>query len=154
MDRGPERITWKTIIGWFVLAILIALVAAPVSIWVGPAGQPIVVRFAVAVFCAVIVYRLAVVIREAALVGQMTPAEIAMQPRKVEVQTDPLLTGLASELRGRIWWHVAAPALWAHLLQLCQRRGAVPPAELLPEPGHHPTWQDAERMIHFLEDAT
>jgi hypothetical protein len=154
MEPGSERITWKTIVGWLVLAAFIALFATPIAIWVGPGGQPAVVRIAAGFFCAVIVYRLVVVIRAAALIGQITPAEIAMQPRRIHVQIDPSLAGLVKELPGGLWWTVLTPALWTRLLRLCQQRGVAPPPELMPQSDRHPTRQDAERLIDFLEEST
>ena len=44
MEPNPERITWLTFIGWLVLALIIAMFAAPIALWVGAASQPIVIR--------------------------------------------------------------------------------------------------------------
>ena len=52
MEPNPERITWLTFIGWLVLALVIAMFAAPIALWVGAAGRPTVIRIAVAIFCA------------------------------------------------------------------------------------------------------
>ena len=97
---GPEPITWRTLVGFLVLAVVIGMFATPIALWVGPAGRPIVVRLASSVFCAAVVYRLAVVMRAAAMIGQMSAADVALQPYDATVRVDPLLTRLANELRG------------------------------------------------------
>ena len=77
MEPTPDRITWVTIVGWLMLAGVIAMVAVPIGLWVGPGGQPVVARIAVAIFCIGIVYRLGVVIRHAVMVDQLSPARAA-----------------------------------------------------------------------------
>ena len=46
MEPNPERITWLTFIGWLVLALVVAMFAAPIALWVGAAGRPTVIRIA------------------------------------------------------------------------------------------------------------
>ena len=65
MEPNPERITWLTFIGWLVLALVIAMFATPIALWVGAANQPTVIRIAIAIFCACIVQRLLLLIRHA-----------------------------------------------------------------------------------------
>ena len=150
---GPEPITWRTLVGFLVLAVVIGMFATPIALWVGPAGRSIVVRLAASVFCAAVVYRLAVVMRAAAMIGQMSAADVALQPYDATVRVDPLLTRLANELRTNLRWRVVTPDLWTRLQQLCRQRGAAVPLELQQQPEQR-TWQDVERMIQFLEDAT
>jgi hypothetical protein len=153
MVPGPEPITWRTLVGFLVLAVVIGMFATPIALWVGPTGLPVVVRLAAAVFCAAVVSRLAVVVRAAAMIGQMSAADVAQQPYDATVRVDPVLTRLANELRANLRWRVVTPALWMRLQQLCRQRGADVPVELQQQPEHR-TWQDVERMIRFLEDAT
>ena len=153
MGHSPESITWRTMVGFLVLAVVIGMFATPIAIWVGPTGQPVVARLAAAVFCAVVLYRLVVVVREAAMIGQLSSAEVALQPYDATVQADPLLTRLVYELRTNLRWRVVTPALWMRLEQLCRQRGVAVPVELQQQPGYR-TWQDVERMIEFLENAT
>jgi hypothetical protein len=87
------------------------------------------------------------------MIGQMSAADVALQPYDAAVQVDPLLARLANELRTNLRWRVVTPALWARLQQLCRQRGAAVPVELQQQPGHR-TWQDVERVLQFLEDAT
>ena len=77
MERNPERITWLTYIGWLVLALVIAMFAAPIALWVGAGGQPTVIRIAVAIFCACIVQRLLLLVRHAAAIDEVPQAERA-----------------------------------------------------------------------------
>jgi hypothetical protein len=152
MERNPEPITWRTIAGFLVFAIVIGIIATPIAVWVGRTGQPVVARLAAAVFCAVVAYRLVIVVRGVAMVGQMSAADVALQPYDATARVDPLLTRLADELRMNLRWRVVTPALWMRLEQLCRQRGETVPLELQQHPGHR-TWQDVERMIQFLEDA-
>jgi hypothetical protein len=153
MEHGTEPITWRTMVGFLALAVVIGMFATPIALWVGPSGQPVVARFAAAVFCAVVAYRLVVVVRGAAMIGQMSAADVALQPYDATVRVDPLLVLLANELRTNLRWRVVTPALWTRLQQLCRQRGAAVPVELQQQP-RHPTWQDVERVLRFLEDAT
>jgi hypothetical protein len=153
MGQNPESITWRTMVGFLALAVVIGMFATPIALWVGPTGRPVVARLAAAVFCAVVLYRLVIVVREAAMIGQMSSADVALQPYDATVRTDPLLMRLANELRTNLRWRVVTPALWMRLEELCRQRGAAVPLELQQQPGHR-TWQDVERVLQFLEDAT
>jgi hypothetical protein len=151
MAPNPERITWLTFIGWLLLALVIAMVAAPIALWVGAAGQPTVIRIAVAIFCACVVKRLFLLIRHAAAINEVPQANHATMPSVGSVTTDPLLTDLAKDLWWRGWYFVP-PALWTRLQGLCHERGTVLPPELMPRSGRRPTWAEAERTVRFLED--
>jgi hypothetical protein len=151
MEPNPERITWLTFMGWLVLALVIAMFAAPIALWVGAASQPTVIRIAVAIFCACIVQRLLALMRHATAVDQMPQADRATRPSVGSVTTDPLLTDLAKDLRWGGWYFVP-PALWIRLQGLCHGRGIVLPPELMPKPNRRPTWAEAERVARFLED--
>jgi hypothetical protein len=151
MQSNPERITWLTFIGWLVLALVIAMFAVPIALWVGAAGQPTVIRVAVAIFCAFIFKRVFLLIRHAAAIDEVPPSHDATMPSVRSVTTDPLMTELAKDLRWR-GWYFFPPALWTRLQGLCRRRGTVLPPELMPGSGRRPTWAEAERMVRFLED--
>ena len=75
MEPNPERITWLTFIGWLVLALVVAMFAAPIALWVGAAGRTTVIRIAVAIFCACIVQRLLLLIRHAAAIDEVPQAD-------------------------------------------------------------------------------
>lgn len=150
MEPNPERVTWLTVVGWLVLALVIAMFAVPIALWVGAAGQPVVIRIAVAIFCACIVQRLLLLIRHAADIDQVPQADRATRPSVGSVTTDPLLTDLAKDLRWGGWYFIS-PALWIRLQRLCRDRGTVPPPEVMPQPGRRPTWTEAERIARFLE---
>ena len=117
MRPNPERITWLTLIGWLVLALVIAMFATPIALWVGAAGRPTVIRIAVAIFCACFVQRLLVLIRHAAAIDQAPLADRATMPSVESVTTDPLLTDLAKDLRWGGWYFVP-PALWMRHYQV------------------------------------
>src|SRR5690349_21112819 len=134
MLPNPERITWLTFIGWLVLALVIAMFAAPIALWVGAGGRPTVIRIAVAIFCACIVQRLLLLIRHAAAIDEVTQADRAIGPPRGSVTTDPLLTELAKDLRWGGWYFVP-PALWERLQGLCHARRTVLPPELTPRSG-------------------
>jgi len=140
-------------VGFLALAFVIGVFAAPITLWVGPTGRPVVVRLAAAMFCAVVVYRLVVVVRGAAMIGQMSSAEVALQPNDATVRADPLLTRLVNELPTNLCWRVVTPAAWMRLEQLCRQRAVAVPVELQQRLGHR-AWQNVERVIQFLEDAT
>jgi hypothetical protein len=125
--------------------------AAPIALWVGTAGQSTVIRIAVAIFCACVVKRLFLLVRHAAGIDEVPEANHATMPSVGSVTTDPLLTDLAKDLRWRGWYFVPA-ALWTRLQDLCHERGIVLPPELLPMSGRRPTWAEAERAVHSLED--
>ena len=147
MDRGPEAISSKTLAGFAALAALLAGLTTPIAIWVGPSGQGVVVRIAVAAFVAVIAYRLLAVIKAAALVGHQTPAEIALLPRATEVEVDALMQQLVKEARPGL--RPVSAALWQRVQSLCWRRGvAVPDEQLVLRPSR----QDLSRIIQHLED--
>jgi len=146
----PEAVTGKTLAGFTVLAIVLGLFAAPIALWVGPSGQPTVLRITVALFCAVIAHRLISVIKASALVGQQTSLDIAERPQVASVQVDPLLVELAKEMRPGVGLRIVTPALWERVQQLCLHRG-VSAAD---KPASRRTWQDIERIVQQLEDAT
>jgi hypothetical protein len=154
MDQRTERITWGTLAGFLVLTVFIAVVAVPVSIWVGGGGRPLVIQIAAGLFCAVVLYRLARVVREEAGIGEASQADLAMEPKAMPVNLDPILLRLTRELPIFLRWHIVPSALLDRLRQLStQRAGGIPP-ELVSGPGHLVTWQDAERIVDFLERAT
>lgn len=152
MAPNPERITWLTFIGWLVLALVIAMFAAPIGLWVGAAGRPTVIRIAVAIFCACIVQRLLLLIRQAAAIDEVTQADRVITQSAATVTTDPLLTELAKELRWGGWYFVP-PALWSRLRRLCHVRGIALPPELTPRSSRRPTWAEAEKAVRILEDS-
>ena len=151
MGPDPKRVTWLTFIGWLVLAMVITVFAAPIALWVGAAGQPTVIRIAVAIFCACIVQRLLLPIRHAAAIDEVPPADHATRSSVGSTATDPLLAELARDLRWTGWYFVPS-ALWMRLQGLYQDRGTVLPPELMPKSGRRPTWVEAERTVRFLED--
>jgi hypothetical protein len=151
MGPNPERITWLTVIGWLVLALVIAMFAAPIALWVGATGQPTVIRIAVAIFCACAVQRLLLLIRRAAAIDEVPQADYATKLSVGSVTTDPLLTDMAKDLRWGGWYFVPR-ALWMRLQDLCHDRGTVLPPELMPKSGRRPTWAEAERTVRFIED--
>ena len=151
MQPNPERITWLTFIGWLVLAVVLAMFAAPIALWVGAAGQPTVIRIAVAIFCACIIHRLLLLVRHAAAIDEMSQADNATRSSVGTVTTDPLLTELAKDLRWGGWYFVPS-ALWTRLMNLCHDRGTALPPELMPKSGRRRTWAEAERAVRFLED--
>jgi hypothetical protein len=148
MDRGPEAISKKTLAGFAVLAALVTALATPIAAWVGPGGQGLVVRIAVSCFAAVIAHRLLSVIKAGALVGNQTPAEIALQPRATEVEVDALMLQLVKETRPGL--RQVSSALWQRVQSLCCRRGVAVPDE----PALRPSRKDIARIIRHLEDST
>jgi hypothetical protein len=148
--HGPEAVTGKTLAGFAVLAVVLSLFAAPIALRVGSAGQPVVVRVAAALFCAVVAYRLILIIHAATLLGQQTPADIALRPHAATVEVDLLLAQLVKETRPGIGLRIVTPGLWQRVQELCRRRGvgtAGQPAQL------H-SWQEVERIVQHLEDTT
>lgn len=151
MKHNLERITWLTLVGWLVLAVVIAVFAAPIALWVGAAGQPTVIRIAIAIFCACIVQRLLRLIRHAAAISEEPQADLATRPAVEPVTTDPLLTDLAKDL-GWGGWYFVPHALWMRLQGFRHARETVGSPEPMPMSGRRPTWKEAERTVRFLED--
>ena len=146
MTPNTERITWRTLVGLLVLAVLLAAVAAPIAVWGDAASRLLVIRLAAALFCAIALFRLVVAIRQEAGIEQISAAEMAKRPRQETAQADPLLAGLAAELRRGIVPRPIGSAVHQRLQRLGDRRGIAVPAEL-PGPG------DVERAVSCLEDA-
>ena len=148
--HAPEALTWKTLAGFAALAVVLGLFATPIGLWAGPSGQPVVVRIAAALFGAVVAHRLIRIIHAAALVGHLTPADIVLRPHVEAVEVDPLLQQLVKDTRTGIGLRIVTPGLWQRLQELCRQRGVDttgPPARL-----HF--WQEVERIVQHLEDAT
>jgi hypothetical protein len=150
MKRVPEAVTGKTLVGFAVLAVVLGLIAAPIALWVGRAGQPTVVRLTTAFFCAIIAYRLTSVIKAIAFVGRDTSLDIALQPRVETAQVDPLLAQLANEMRQRFGLRIVTSALWERVLRLSLQRGVI----IADQPVSRRTAQEVKRIIQDLEDAT
>ena len=151
MDPRVEPITWRTVSGFLVLAMLIGVVAAPIAIWFGGSGQAIIVRLAVALFSACVLYRLVVVVREAAGIGETTRMEQALEPQELAVKLDPLLLRLAGESRTGLRWNVVPAALQDRLRQLSRQMTGEPLPELMPRAGRRLTWSEVGRVIDHLE---
>lgn len=151
MEPRSERVTWRTLLGFFVFAIAIAAVAIPTATWFDSSTRPLVIRFAVTLFAAVVLFRLVRVVREDARVGEKSPADLATVLRAGHVALDPLLLRLVGELRLSVRWHVVPRALLERLRALSMQQTGRLPAELVPQPGHRPTWPDIERVVENLE---
>ena len=85
------------------------------------------------------------------MIGQMSAADVALQPYDATVRVDPLLARLANSCARTCAGASLRRPFDAQ--QLCRQRGAAVPLELQQQPEQR-TWQDVERMIQFLEDAT
>ena len=151
MNPQSERFTWRTLVGFLLLAVLIAVVAVPTAVWLGSEQQPLVARLALALFASVVLFRLARVVREWAKVDEPSPADIAARPRATRVELDPILLRLSSELRFSLRFRLVPRALLERLRELFSREtGRIPP-ELGPGATVRPTWQDVEQAIENLE---
>ncbi len=149
MDPRAERITWRTVIGFLVLAMFIGLVATPIAIWFGGSGRAIVIRLAVALFVVLVLVRLLSALRASAGIGEVSQADWALQPRQPAVQLDPVLLRLGGEFRTGLRRHIVPAALQERLRHLSRRRTG----EVLPElMTSWLTWHDVERAIDRLED--
>jgi hypothetical protein len=151
MEPRSERITWRTLLGFLALAVAIAAVAIPTAVWFDSSTRPVVIRFAVTLFTAVVLFRLVRVVREDARVDEKSQADLATVPRAVHVALDPLLLRLVSELRISVRWYVVPGALLERLRALSMQQIGRLPTELVPQPGRRPTWQDIERVVENLE---
>ena len=151
MDPRHERMTWRTVFGFLVLAMFIGLVATPIAIWFGGSGRTIVIRLAGALFIVFVFYRLLSELRDWAGIGEVSQADLAVQPREPPVKLDPTLLRLAGEFRTGLRGHIVPAALQERLRHLSrQRTGDVVP-ELVPQTHHRLTWHDVERAIDRLE---
>jgi hypothetical protein len=150
MVHAPEAVTGKTLAGFAALAVVLSLFAALIALWVGPSGQPVVVRIAAALFCAVVTHRLIRIVHAAALIGQQTPADIALRPHVAAVEVDPLLAQLVKETRTGIGMRIVTPGLWQRVQELCRRHGVGTAGQ----PVQFHSWQEVEHIVEHLEDAT
>ena len=148
--HSPDAVTRKTLAGFAVLAAILGLFATLIALWVGPIRQPVVVRIAAALFCALVAHRLIRIVRAAARVGQQTPADIALRPHVAAVEIDPLLAQLVKETRTGIGVRIVTPRLWQRVQELCHRRGLATDGQ----PAQFHSWQELERIVQHLEDAT
>jgi hypothetical protein len=156
MDPATEgRITWWTLAGLLVLAMAIAAVAAPVCVWVGPQQRPVVVRLAVALFCGCALWRLVRAVAEAAGLGIVSAADLALHPPPPRADPDPSLPRLASEIRlGLARRRHFDRDLRPRLQALAGRRGVVLPRDALPAPpGRRAVEAEIERLVTAIEQA-
>jgi len=151
MDPQPERITWRTVLGFLVLATFIGLVAAPIAIWFGGSGRTIVIRLAVTLFVVLVLYRLLSALRDRAGIGEVSQGDLAMRPRQPPVKLDPLLLRLAGEFRTGLRGHIVPAALQERLRHLSRQRTEDVLPELVPQTDRRLTWHDVERAIDRLE---
>jgi hypothetical protein len=152
MDPRVERITWRTVFGFLVLAIFIGLMVAPIAIWFGGSGRTIVIRLAVALLVALVLYRLISSLREWAGIGEVSQADLAVQPREPAVRLDPLLFRLAGEFRTGLRWHIVPTAVQKRLRHLSRQGTGDVLLELVAPPDHWLTWHNVERALDRLED--
>lgn len=156
MGPGAEaRITWWTLVGLLMLALAVALAAAPLALRVEPQWRPLVVRGAVVLWCGCALWRLARAVAWAARLDEVSAAEQALQPASPEARPDPSLPNLASEIRSALRPRLHPDQrLWARLQALAARRGVIlPPNALRPRAGRRATRAKVERLLATLEDA-
>ncbi len=154
MERGTERITLVTLIGWLVLAGLMAAIAAPIALWVGPSHHSLVVRLAGALFAASVFCRLGAAVRAAIEAGPSSPVELALDRPEPRALADPGLRRAAGDLRsslgrGGSFHRVLRP----RLLAIAESRGARLPPELLPRQGSRVRREDLALILAVLEEA-
>lgn len=149
MNGSPEPVTWKTLAGFVLLAILVAAVAALIAGLMGAAWHPMVARIAGALYCAAIAKRLIALVGETAGVGRQAPADIALQPHIAKIEVDPLLRMLSGEIRRSRRLGIVTPALWERLMTLCGQYGVT---GVDGQVRLH-SWHELERVLQQLEDS-
>jgi hypothetical protein len=151
MEREAEAITWRTLAGFSALAVLIGIVAAPVALWIGGAGRVIVIRLAVALFCAVVCARLVRGLRARANIGEPSDLDRASVPRAEPAVLDPLLRRVLADLPIGWRWRPVPARLRERLRQVSLLRTGHIAAPLMVREGQRLTWRDAERAIAAIE---
>lgn len=153
MDEG-ERITWKTLLGFLVLAAVIGMTTWPVAIWTGGENRALVTRLAAALFVACVLSRLARVVRADAGIGMTSAADRETAPEQPAIRIDPVLQRLAAELRPGLRWHAVPASVLERLRRLSLRRTGRVPEALEPRPGRRFTWREVARLVASLERAS
>lgn len=154
MEPDAERIRPGTFVGWGVLLVVIAVIATPVALWVGPESNRLVARLAGAIFAAAVLFRLAAAVRAAMGAGARSLGEIAFSRPQAPAAPDPLLARLGLDvqlsLRQR---HHFVRVLWPRLEKIAWRRHARLPPDLPPRRGRPLRRDDLERILAALEAA-
>jgi len=154
MEQSPARITCGTLAGLLVFALVLAMIAWPLALWISGSGRWVVVRLAVAVLCAAILLRLLTIVRAEAGIDEVSEADLALQSRTLAPQPDPLLFRLAGDARTGLTWKVVPMALQDRLQKMIARRFEPPPTDLTPLPSRRLTWRQAEAIVSKLEERT
>jgi hypothetical protein len=129
MPTSDDALTWRTWLGFSVAAGVIAAVAAPVALWVGPGFRPMVWRGAGALLAIVVLPRMLRAVREAAGVDMETPVRRLLRDPPSIAQVDPAFARLASEIHGALVHrrhdedHRIARSLWSRLGHIGVQRG-------------------------------
>lgn len=153
MAPDADALTWRTLAGFLVAAALLAAVATPVALWVGPEQRAVVPHIAVALLAAGTLRRLAAAVRGAAWLD--TPSEVArvLDRPPPQAEPDPGFSRLSSELRSLAPLRPGAePLLWTRLRAIAAARGVAERQVVAPH-GRRVSKADLERLIGAIEQA-
>lgn len=151
MEPDADALTWRTVAGFFLAAALLAVVAAPVALWVGPVHRALVLRVAGAVLAAGTLSRLVSALRNAVRLDM--PSEVArvLDRPLLPAIPDPGFSRLANELRGLpSRGHATEPLLWTRLRATATKRDIAEP-EVAARPGRRIGKADLDRLITAIE---
>lgn len=154
MDSGAEPVTLRTVFGWVVFAFVIAMIATPIEIWVGPTEHVLVVRLAGAVFAMAVIWRLMTAVRGAAEAGRPQASALAQKKPHEQVDADATLVRLAADVRASTrQWQYFVRSLWPRLEKLAHQRHVVLSPTMLPRHGRPVKVDELAAIVTAIEEA-
>ena len=154
MDSGAEPVTLRTVLGWAVLACVIASIATPIELWVGPEDHVLVVRLASAAFAAAVIWRIAAAARGAVEAGRPHASDLAQRRAPEKIEADATLVRLTADVSASIRrWNYFVRALWPRLEQLARERDARLPPVMPPPHGRPIKVDELAAILAAIEEA-
>jgi hypothetical protein len=152
MGPSPERVTWRTVFGFFVLALFLAAIVTPVCLWVEPPHRSFVVQLAAGLFCLCVLWRLSRTLRDAAGLDTIAASELALRRPMPRASADPTLLRLAADLRGSLARRRNFDQmLWPRLQEIAVHRGIVLSSNVLPPPRQKVSRSQLEHLLSIIE---
>ena len=154
METGAEPITLRTLLGWGVLAFVIAAIATPIELWVGPTEHALVVRLAGAIFAASVIWRLAAAVRGAVEAGRPRASDLARRRPPQRIEADAVLVRLVNDVRASTRQrYYFVRTLWPRLEKLARERSAPLPPAMPPRLGRPVAGDELAAILVAIEEA-
>jgi hypothetical protein len=156
--RARDRRRIGTLFGYVAFAAVLAAIAAPFYLFAPPVAKPLVMRIAAACLVGIILIRLRIAVRQAAVADEPSPFDRAAKPVESTAVPDPFFMKLREELRvstgSALYFE---QYLWPRLRRLAARRGRTPHEIETAQPANRrfprrgPSLQSLGRLIEGLE---